>query len=163
MKHSTFRLGLAIAVVFGFTFYQAQAAVATVGPTNVLFYAPFDAGTLNALYAVGSTNPVSCTNVTLIDGGHRGQGTLACGATSLLKYSAVKNIDCKAGSISLWVKPLGWDLNDRNQRNFFFISDGADGYLTYTKPLSPLFSRQKSFATLRIKCFFLVIHPFPFL
>lgn len=95
---------------------------------DILFYAPMD-GSADATIAKGRPSSLSTNlNPTFVEG-HEGKGYLTGGANSELKYETVGNMDLRAGSVAMWIKPLDWAKSDSYMRHWFRVGDGDFAFL----------------------------------
>lgn len=88
-----------------------------VSKQDVLFYAPLD-GSLKAQVAGGAADPVQGTSQASFVQGRSGQGLLAGGSGSAVRYATEGNLELESGSVCLWVKPVDWGM-DSYLRHFF--------------------------------------------
>ncbi|MDD5704380.1 MAG: DUF6067 family protein [Kiritimatiellae bacterium] len=89
--------------------------------THVLFYAPFD-GTTDGRIAQGSKALTATTTATFVEG-RAGKAVLVGGPGSELRYATAGNLDINAGSVAMWIKPVGWDKTDTYMRFYFRLHD----------------------------------------
>lgn len=98
-------------------------------PADCTFYAPFD-GSYDAAQSAGSGKATVEGTLQFVEG-RRGQGVLVGAPKTGLKYETARNLSLDAGSISIWVKPVGWADTDAAMRFFVGLSEGtptqADG------------------------------------
>ena len=93
---------------------------------DVLFYAPYD-GQLNAARAAGDPAARVTGELQFVEG-KQGQALL-CGADgTALEYQTARNLNPAEGSVSLWVKPVGWSGSD-SLFHIWFDSWGPGGRL----------------------------------
>lgn len=90
---------------------------------NVLFYAPFD-GTFDAQVAKGGTKLDAPTKAGFVEG-HSGQAVLVGGPGSELNYLTEGNFDLNAGTLAMWVKPIGWGKADTYSRFYFRLHEAT--------------------------------------
>jgi len=99
-----------------------------LAPEDILMYAPMD-GTPMAAIAKGEAEPRVRGKLEFTEG-RRGQGYWSGGPGCELAYMSEGNIDVEAGTVAMWVKPVGWSHSTRskepNMRWWFRAGEGVD-------------------------------------
>ena len=95
-----------------------------VSSDDILFYAPFD-GSAGAKMSLGSPKPLVSGKAEFAPGKY-GQGYLSGRKGDELQYESNGNLDPDAGTVSLWVKPLGWHEKDAFMRFWLRVGEQAD-------------------------------------
>ncbi|MBM3474572.1 MAG: LamG domain-containing protein [Armatimonadetes bacterium] len=101
-------------------------AATAVADEGLLFHAPFD-GSLDAYSLGGAGNPAQVTGAAqpTFAPGKFGQALLGGPEQALVHYQTAGNVMPPSGTISLWVKPLNWTLDDGSFHVFFESGTGA--------------------------------------
>ena len=103
----------------------ASAHSSPLSEKNILFYAPFD-GSFDAKMAHGQGSTTSSTQAKLVDGLF-GQGALVGNPGSAIRYASNGNFNLDSGTVSMWVKPVGWGKGDTYTRFFFSLHGFNEG------------------------------------
>ncbi len=92
---------------------------------DVLFYAPMD-GSVHAAAAGGRRHALRISRQPDFAEGHHGQAALLgedADGRYWVDYASEGNIDYDGGTLSMWVKPVGWSGADPGFRFFFIVRD----------------------------------------
>jgi len=80
---------------------------------DILFYLPMD-GSADAQISTGDAKARIYGKLEFAEG-KRGKGYLAGGPECALGYFSEKNISVTAGTVAMWVKPLGWSHSKKSR------------------------------------------------
>ncbi|MCE5238075.1 LamG domain-containing protein [bacterium] len=108
----------------------ALAGAATVPPGR-LFHAAFD-GSLAAAQAAGSAAG-QAEGKPEFTAGHAGQAVVVgdLGGAAAVTFPSAGNIRLERGTVSLWVMPVNWQGDDKQNHLFLQAPAAAGGYLLY--------------------------------
>ncbi len=102
----------------------AATAAFGVDPSDVLLYVPFG-GVVEPAMARGEAKPVVRGTPRFMDGKH-GQAYLSGRKGDALAYATAGNIDPVAGTVAMWVAPLGWTQKDPFMRFWLRVGETAE-------------------------------------
>ncbi len=92
-------------------------AISSTTKDDVLFYATFD-GSFDATISKGNGKLQNSTTSEFTEG-YQGKAILTGSKGSELNYLTAGNCKLKAGSVAMWIKPVGWGESDSWMRFYF--------------------------------------------
>ncbi len=109
----------------------AVAAGAAAVPPGRTFYAAFD-GTLEAGQAAGDRAGQAEGKPEFMPG-HAGQAVVVgdLGGSAAVTFPSAGNVNLERGTVSLWVMPVNWQGDDKQNHLFFNARAKTGGYLLY--------------------------------
>ena len=110
---------LAVALMAG-----CCAAVQGAGINDILFRAPFDAGT-DAELARGHAAPKAVSGPVRFEPGRFGQALVVGENGATLEYRIEGNLDSRQGAVSFWFKPVNWSPAETRSHMFLRYLHGG--------------------------------------
>ncbi len=128
---------LRAALVLLSAFLLTLPSLAQPMPPGRVFYAPFDES-FDALQAAGDVHGEPEGSPSLVPG-RAGKGLLVgdIQGSAGVRYETAGNLSLERGSLSLWVKPLNWQGDDKLNHLFFSAWPGEKGLLNVYKYATP--------------------------